>query len=278
MAEIGRINKLTIKRVRDSGAHLDGGESGDVLLPLKDVPENCQPGDEMEVFVYQDRDGHLRASTKKPCVTVGHFAKLRVAASGPTGTFLRWGLEKDLFVPKSEQQDKMEEGKAYMVYVFLDEETNRIAASSKLDKFLDQTPVNYKEGQEVDLIIYEQTDLGYRAIVNHAHEGMLYQSEVFKKLFSGQEIKGYIKKVRDDQKIDLILQKPGYKGVDDIAQNILKIIKASGGRMAVTDKTAAEDIYALFGVSKKTFKKAIGALYRKKLIVIDNNGVKTGKG
>ncbi|MBU0680836.1 MAG: GntR family transcriptional regulator [Proteobacteria bacterium] len=278
MVEIGKINKLTIKKVRDSGAHLDGGESGDVLLPLKDVPENCQPGDEMEIFVYQNRDGHLRASTKKPCVTVGQFAKLRVAANGPTGSFLRWGLEKDLFAPKSEQQAKMEEGKAYMVYVFLDEETNRIAASSKLDKFLDQTPPNYKEGQEVDLIILEQTDLGYRAIVNHAHEGMLYKSEVFKTLFSGQEIKGYIKKVRDDQKIDLILQKPGYQGVDDIAQNILKIIKASGGRMAVTDKTAAEDIYALFGVSKKTFKKAIGALYRKKLIVIDTNGVKTGKG
>jgi hypothetical protein len=278
MAEIGRINKLTVKRVREYGAHLDGGEAGDVLLPLKDVPENCRPGDVMEVFVYQDREGHLRASTRRPCVTVGRFARLRVAANGPTGSFLSWGLEKDLFVPKSEQPQRMEEGRAYLVYVFLDEQSKRITGSARLDTFLNLTPPDYKEGQEVELIILAQTELGYRAIVNHRHEGMLYKNEVFKKLLSGQELKGYVKKVRDDQKIDLILQKPGYQGVDDIAQHILKTIKAGGGRMAVTDKTAPEDIYALFGVSKKVFKKAIGALYRKKLIVIDSNGVKTGKG
>ncbi len=278
MADIGRINKLKVKRVRDYGVHLDGGESGDILLPIKDVPENCQPGDEIEVFVYQDREGHLRASTKKPSVTVGQFAKLRVAANGATGSFLRWGLEKDLFVPKSEQQDKMEEGRAYIVYVFLDEATNRIAASSKLEKFLNRQAPSYKEGEEVDLLVYEQTDLGYRVIVNHSHEGMLYKSEVFKTLFSGQVLKGYVKKVREDRKIDLILQKPGYKGVDDIAQTILKTIKASGGRMAVTDKSPPEEIYALFGVSKKIFKKAIGALYKKKLIIIEPGCIKTGKG
>jgi predicted RNA-binding protein (virulence factor B family) len=201
-----------------------------------------------------------------------------VAANGATGSFLKWGLEKDLFVPKSEQQNKMEEGRGYIVYIFLDESTNRIAGSSKLDKFLNLKPPTYKEGEEVDLLVHEQVDLGYRVIVNHAHEGMLYRSEVFKKLFSGQEIKGYVKKVREDHKIDLILQKPGYEGVDDIAQAILKTIKASGGKMTVTDKTAPEDIYALFGVSKKVFKKAIGALYRKKLIIIEPTCIKTGKG
>lgn len=278
MVEIGKINKLSVKKVQAYGAQLDGGEAGDVLLPLKDVPDTCRPGDVMEVFVYQDREGHLRASARRPTVTVGRFARLRVAANGPTGSFLNWGLEKDLFVPKSEQPQRMEEGRSYLVYVFLDEESKRITGSARLDTFLNLTPPDYKEGQEVELIILAQTDLGYRAIVNHRHEGMLYKNEVFKKLMSGQELKGYVKKVRDDQKIDLILQKPGYQGVDDIAQHILKTIKASGGRMAVTDKTAPEDIYALFGVSKKVFKKAVGALYRKKLIVIEPGGIKTGKG
>jgi len=277
MAQIGKINKLRIKRIRDYGAHLDGGESGDILLPIRHVPEKCQPGDEIEVFVYEDREDHLRATTQKPQAMVGQFARLRVVASTSSGAFLDWGLEKELFVPKGEQQDKMKEGKSYVVFVFLDEKTNRIAASAKLDKFLSQLSPDYEEGEEVDLIIYEQTDLGYRAVINHSHGGMVYKNEVFQKLFIGQQLKGYIKKIREDLKIDLSLQKPGYQGVDDVAQAILKTIKDHGGRIAVTDKSRPEDIYSLFGVSKKTFKKAIGALYKKRLITIDTNGVKLAK-
>jgi len=277
MAQIGKINKLRIKRIRDYGAHLDGGESGDILLPIRYLPEKSQPGDEVEVFVYADREDHLRATTQKPQAMVGQFARLRVVASTSSGAFLDWGLEKELFVPKGEQQDKMKEGKSYVVFVFLDEKTNRIAASAKLDKFLSQLSPDYEEGEEVDLIIYEQTDLGYRAVINHSHGGMVYKNEVFQKLLVGQQVKGYIKKIREDLKIDLSLQKPGYQGVDDVAQAIFKTIKDHGGRIAVTDKSRPEDIYSLFGVSKKTFKKAIGALYKKRLITIDTNGVKLAK-
>lgn len=277
MAEIGKINKLTVKRLRDYGAHLDGGELGDILLPIREVPENCQAGDEVDVFIYHDREDHLRGTTKKPYAMVGQFAKLQVAANASTGSFLRWGLEKDLLVPKSEQQDKMEVGRSYIVFVFISEESNRITASSKLEQFLNLQAPSYKEGEEVDLLFCEKTELGYRAIVNHAHEGMVYTSEVFKKIFIGQELKGYVKKIREDLKIDLILQKPGYKGVDDIAQTIFKTIKEQGGTIALTDKSPPEEIYARFGVSKKIFKKAIGALYRKKLITIEPSGVKIAR-
>ncbi|NOR10188.1 MAG: GntR family transcriptional regulator [Desulfovibrionaceae bacterium] len=273
MAQIGRVNKLAIKRTRDDGAHLDGGELGDILLPKKYVPEKCQPGDEIEVFVYADGEDRLRATTQKPYATVGQFAKLRVVANSSSGAYLDWGLQKNLLVPKREQLAKMEEGKSYVVFVFFDKKTNRITASSKLDKFLSfQTP-NYDEGEEVDLFIYDKTDLGYKALVNNSHGGMVYKNEVFQKLFIGQQLKGYIKKIREDLKIDLSLQQPGYQKVDDISQTILKTIEDLGGRITVTDKSPPEDVYSLFGVSKKTFKKAIGALYKKRLIIIDTNGI-----
>jgi len=277
MAQIGRINKLTIKSKRDNGAYLDGGESGDILLAKKYVPKKCRSGDEVEVFVYADRENRLRATTKKPYATVGQFAKLRVVANSSSGAYLDWGLKKDLLVPKREQHARMEEGKSYVVFVFLDEKTNRIAASSKLDKFLSLQPPNYDEGEEVDLIIYDKTDLGYKVFVNNAHGGMVYKNEVFQKLLIGQQLKGYIKKIREDLKIDLSLQQPGYQGVDDISQTILNTIKDHGGRLAVTDKSPPEDIYSLFGVSKKTFKKAIGALYKKRLITIDTNGIRLAR-
>ncbi len=274
MVEIGRINKLTIKRMREYGLHLDGGEFGDILLKGKYDPEKCRPGDEIEVFVYGDRDDHLLATTLKPYATVGQFAKLRVVENSSSGSYLYWGLEKDLFVPRSEQQEQMKEGKSYLVFIFLNEKSKRIAASSKLDKFLSTKPPNYEEGEEVDLVIFEKSDLGYRALVNHAHGGMLYENEVFQRLNIGQELKGYIKKIREDHKIDLTLQKPGFEGVDDVAQAILGTIKEHGGTISVTDKSRPEDIYALFGVSKKVFKKAIGALYKKRRIAIDINGIK----
>ena len=274
MAEIGRINKLTIKRKLDYGAHLDGGESGDILLPKKYVSKKCQPGDEVEVFVYVDREERLRATTQKPYVTVGQFAKLRVVANSSSGAYLDWGLQKDLFVPKREQHAKMEEGKSYVVFVFLDKKTNRITASSKLDKFLDLQSPNYDEGEEVDLFICYKTDLGYKTIVNNSHWGMVYKNEVFQRLHIGQQLKGYIKIIREDLKIDISLQRSGYQRVDNISQSILKTIKDLGGSIAVTDKSPPEDIYSLFGVSKKTFKKAIGALYKKRLITIDTNGIK----
>jgi len=274
MAEIGRVNKLTVKRVREYGAHLDGGESGDILLLFKSVPEKCRAGDELEVFVYVDKEGRLRATTQIPKATAGQFARLPVVASSAAGAYLDWGMQKDLFVPKSEQLARMVTGKSYVVFITLEGETNRITASSKLDQFLSRQPPDYAEGEEVDLIIYEQTDLGYKAVVNLAHGGMVYKNEVFKKLEIGQELKGYIKKIRDDHKIDLSLQQAGYQAVDDISKSILNTIKEHGGMVAVNDKSPPEEIYAMFGVSKKVFKKAIGALYKKRVITIDPKGIK----
>ncbi len=277
MAQIGRINKLKIKRLRDYGAHLDGGESGDILLPKKYVPKKCQQGEFLEVFVYSDRGDRLRATIKKPYASAGQFAKLRVVANTSAGAYLDWGLQKDLLVPKREQHQRMVEGKSYIVFVFLDEKSNRITASSKLDKFLDSKPPEYEIGLKVDLFVYDETDRGYKAIINNAHVGMVYKNEVFQKLSMGQHLKGYVKKIREDNKIDVTLQKAGYQKVDNISQTILNTIKEHGGRISVTDKSPPDDIYSLFGVSKKVFKKAIGALYKKRLITIESNCIKLNR-
>lgn len=277
MVQIGKVNTLKVKGKQAYGIHLDGGEAGDILLRNKYVPENCQPGDEIEVFILVDREDHLLATTQTPYATVGLFAKLRVVANTSSGAYLDWGLENDLFVPKSEQQKNMEEGKSYVVYVFLSEKTNRITASSKLGKFLSLKPVAYEEGEEVDLIVYEKTPMGYSAIVNQSHGGMIYKNEVFQVLSIGQHLKGYIKKIREDLKIDLSLQQSGYQPVDGVSQNILNILQEKGGRVGVTDKSPPDEIYALFGVSKKIFKKAIGALFKKRLIILDTDGIELAK-
>lgn len=274
MAQIGRMNKLKVKGTRDYGVHLDGGELGDILLKNRYVPKDCRPGDAIDVFVYVDREDQLRATTQRPKATVGQFALLQVVENSASGAYLDWGLELDLFVPKSEQLERMEEGSTYVVYVVLDEKNNRIMASSKVDKFLNLQPPHYAEGEEVDLLIFDMTDLGYRAVVNQVHGGILYKNEVFQELYYGQQLKGYIKKIREDLKIDLSLQPPGYQGVDEVSRAILQTIQEHGGSIDVTDKSQPEAIYSLFGVSKKTFKKAIGALYRKRLITIDANGIK----
>jgi hypothetical protein len=277
MVQIGKINRLSVKGTQAYGIHLDGGASGDILLKDKYAARKYQPDDKIDVFVYVDRDQRLVATTQKPYATVGEFAKLKVVSNSAAGAFMDWGLESDLFVPKSEQQDNMREGKSYVVFIFLSEKNNRITASSKLDKFLDLQPPEYEEGEEVDLIVYAQTDLGYNAVVNSAHIGMIYENEVFQKLVIGQRLRGYVKKIREDLKIDLRLQQTGYQIIDDVSQTILNIINDSSGTVAVTDKSPPEDIYNLFGVSKKVFKKAIGALYKKRLIIIETDCIKAAR-
>jgi predicted RNA-binding protein (virulence factor B family) len=274
MVQIGKMNKLAVKGRQAYGLHLDGGEWGDILLRGKDAAERYQPGDEIEVFVYVDKEQRLLATTEKPSAMVGEFATLPVVASGAAGAFLDWGLEGDLLVPKSEQQDSMRQGESYVVFIFLSEKSNRITASSKLKKFLNRQPPQYQEGEQVDLLVYAETDRGYSAVVNGAHIGMIYNNEVFQKVTIGQRLQGYVKKVRDDHKIDLRLQQTGHQGVDEISRTILDTVNDRGGMVAVTDKSPPEEIYALFGVSKKVFKKAIGALYKKRLIVIDSDGIR----
>ncbi|TKB24784.1 GntR family transcriptional regulator [Desulfopila sp. IMCC35006] len=273
MIRIGKINRLFVKQKWGNIIHLDGGRSGDILLKGKCSAEKYQPGDEIEVFVYVDREQRLLATSQKPYGMVGEFATLQVVANSAAGSFMNWGLDSDLFVPRSEQQEAMREGTSYVVFIFLYDKNNRITASSKLDKFFDPAPPKYPEGEEVDLLVYAETALGYSAVVNSAHAGMIYKNEVFQAIVIGQRLRGFVKKVREDGKIDLRLQQTGYGRVDDISQVILDIIKDRGGRVAVTDKSPPEDVYALFGVSKKVFKKAVGALYKQRLVVIDPDGI-----
>lgn len=274
MAEIGKINTLKINRKVDFGVYLDGGDSGEILVPQKYVPEGVSEGDSIEVFVYFDSEDRLIATTEKPFAKVGEFAFLKCKAVTPVGAFLDWGLLKDLLVPFREQRQKMAEGQWYMVYIYLDLTTNRIVASAKVDKFLDNLPVEFEPDEEVDLIIYGQSDLGFKAIVDEVSSGILYKNEVFEDLTVGQHLKGYIKKVREDGKIDLQLFKSGLEKLDTFSEEILDFLKANDGVMRITDRSSPEEVYATFGFSKKNFKKAIGGLYKKHVIVIGDNEIR----
>lgn len=274
MVEIGKHNTLKVIRETENGVYLDGEELGEILMPQKYVTADVKENNEAYVFVYTDSEDRLVATTEKPFAEVGNFACLTVKATERFGAFLDWGLAKDLLVPFSEQRLKMVEGKSYWVYVYLDLLTNRVAASAKLNKFLDNTPPEYAVGDEVDLIILEETDLGYKAIVNLEHTGMVYRNQVFRELEIGNKTKGYISKIREDEKIDLLLEKPGYEKVDAISQKILTELKNNNGFMAISDKSSPEMIQAMFGISKKNFKKAVGGLYKKRLIAFASDGIK----
>jgi len=275
MVEIGKYNTLRVVKEVDFGIYLDGGEEyGEILMPSRYVPEDVKPDDELEVFIYNDSEDRVIATTEKPYAAVGEFKFLKVKAVNRFGAFLDWGLPKDLLVPFREQKAKMVEGGTYLVYVYLDDETDRIVASAKVDKFLDNKIPEYEEGEEVNLLVAEKTDLGYKVIIEGLHWGMIYENEIFTPVETGQYLKGYIKKVRDDDKIDVSLQKEGYDQVDGISKNILDKLKEAGGFLAVSDKSPADMIYHMFGISKKNFKKAIGALYKKKLIKLSKEGIK----
>lgn len=277
MVEIGKINTLEVVRETDNGFYLDGQELGEILMPRKFITDEVRNQGWANVFVYTDSEDRLVATTEKPFAMVGEFAFLKVVATSNFGAFLDWGLPKDLLVPFREQKAKMVEGGIYLVYLFLDLLTNRIAASAKLDKYLDNTPPEYNPGDEVQLLVADETDLGYKAIVNNEHWGMLYKNQVYQPLTPGQKITGYVNKVRDDEKIDLLLEKPGYEKVDAISQKILDELKQNRGFMAVSDNTSPEMINAMFGISKRNFKKAIGSLYKKRMITFDSDGIRLSK-
>jgi len=274
MVEIGNYNNLRIVKELDFGVYLDGEEKGEILLPIKQVPPNVEVDDFIEVFIYNDSEDRIIATTKEPFAIVGDFVLLRTVDVTAVGAFMDWGLVKDLLVPFREQKAKFEAGRSYIVRVYLDENTQRIVASAKLDRFLDKTPAKYIEREEVDLLIQSKTDLGYKAIVNNLHWGMLYENEIFKELKVGQKIKGYIKKVREDDKIDLYLTKQGYTKVDKISQNVLHVLEDNSGFLPINDKSAPETIYKTFEISKKNFKKAIGSLYKHRLITIEKGGIR----
>ncbi len=274
MVNIGKFNTLKVIKEVDFGVYLDGESKGEILMPIRYVPKNCRPGDLVDVFLYLDSEDRPIATTEKPYAQVGEFAMLRVKSVNKIGTFLDWGIMKDLLVPFREQKVTMIEGRSYLVYIYIDEESKRIVASAKLNKFLDKTLPEYAVGQEVDLVIESETDLGYKAIVNNLHWGILYENEVFEQLAKGLKMKGYIKKIRTDNKIDLSLQPLGYVKVDSLTQMILDELKKAGGFISVSDKSEAEEVYRVFGISKKTFKQTVGALYKQRLITIGTDGIR----
>ena len=275
--ELGRMNRLTVVKAVDFGLYLDGGREGEILLPSRYVPENTQRGDEIDVFLYLDSEERLIATTEHPKAMVGDFAYLQVAWVNNFGAFLDWGLMKDLFVPFREQKMKMLKGQSYIVHLHIDEESYRIMASAKVERYLSKDMPPYKEGDEVDVLVWQKTDLGFKVIVDNRFGGLLYDSEVFRSLHTGDRTKAYIKQVRPDGKLDLTLNLHGKAAVDDFSEVLLEHLHKNGGKTSLGDKSPAEEIYAMFGVSKKVFKKAVGDLYKRRLIEIVPDGLRLVK-
>ena len=271
--ELGKFNQLEVVKEVDFGVYLDGGEEGEILLPTRYVPEDCKIGDILNVFLYLDMDERLIATTLTPFVQVGQFACLEVSWVNQYGAFLNWGLMKDLFVPFREQKMKMQVGRKYVVHAHLDEESYRIVASAKVERYLSKEKPEYAAGEEVNILIWQKTDLGFKAIIDNKYSGLLYENEIFSSIETGMEMKAFVKQVREDGKVDLILQKPGFEKVDDFAKTLLDYIKEQGGWIHLNDKSPAEDIYDTIGVSKKTFKKGVGDLYKKRLIALHEDGI-----
>lgn len=277
MVEIGKMNELRVVKEVDFGIYLDGGERGEILMPKRYVPEDCKVDDLINTFIYRDSEDRLIATTETPRAMVGDFALLKVVSMSTVGAFLDWGLPKDLLVPYREQAQRMETGKWYVAYIYLDTDSERIVASTKIHRFLDNLPPEYTELQEVDIFIAGKNEIGYKAIINNMHTGMLYKNEVFQPIKQGQHLKGYIKKVRDDEKIDLCLEKPGFEKQDALSQKILDYLTDNDGYMELTDKSDPEKIYQLFRTSKKNFKKALGSLYKKQQVDLEEFGVRLVK-
>lgn len=271
--KLGEFNQLEIVKEVDFGLYLDGGDAGEILLPSRYVPAEAKLGDWLNVFLYLDNEERLIATTLTPLVQVGEFAYLEVSWINQYGAFLNWGLMKDLFVPFSEQKMKMQVGNKYIIHAHLDDESYRIVASAKVERYLSKEMPLYNPGDEVNILIWQKTDLGFKAIVENKFGALLYDSEIFAELYTGMKMKAYIKQVREDGKIDLILQKPGIGKVKDFSNELLDYIRANNGFIPFTDKSDAGIIYSTFGVSKKTFKKAVGDLYKKRLIQIKDNGL-----
>jgi predicted RNA-binding protein (virulence factor B family) len=274
MLQLGKRNDMVVARKVDFGVYLDGGDIGDVLLPKRYVPEGCEVGDTVNVFLYLDNDERLVATTKKSLVEVNHFAFLEVKWINEHGAFLDWGLMKDLFCPFREQKMKMQVGKKYVVYAYIDAVTYRIVASAKVEKFLSDEEPPYSNGDEVEILVQQKTDLGFKAIIDDKFGGMIFDNDVFKEIRTGDRMKAYIKQIRPDGKIDLSLQPSGRENVVGFAGRLLRtLIESENGFLPYHDKTSPDEIYAAFGVSKKTFKKAVGDLYKHFFITIESNGI-----
>ena len=277
--KIGDFNRLKVKELarREGygpvfGLYLEGGREGDILMPQKYVPEGVKPGDEVDCFVYLDQEERLVATTEKPLAKVGDFAWLKCTWVNEYGAFLDWGITKNLFCPFREQKKRMEVGNSYIVHIHIDEESYRLMASAKVEHYLSHDKPAYKPNDEVDLLVWQKTDLGFKVIVDNKFGGLVYKDQIYQYIHSGDRLKGYVAQVRADGKLDITLQPTGRRETEDFAQTLLQWLKDNGGSCPLGDKSDAEDIKRMFQVSKKTFKRAIGALYKQHLIVLEGNG------
>lgn len=273
MLNLGVKNTLRVLRGTSVGMYLGDEDGNDVLLPKKYIPDDLIVGDDIEVFIYKDSEDRVIATTLEPKVKLNEFSYLQVMAVTGIGAFLDWGLEKDLFVPFKEQNRKLETGDWTPVYVYLDEETERLVGSCKVNKFFEKEDIELTVGEEVDLLVFEETNLGMNVVINNKYKGLVYENEIFQRIKLGSRTKGYIKNIREDNRIDVSLQKQGYANVEPNAQKILETLKASDGFLDITDKSDANYVMYQLEMSKKTFKKAIGGLYKQRLIRIEDDGI-----
>jgi uncharacterized protein len=275
MIKIGEYNTLKVDRLTDPGAYLNDGKDG-ILVPRRFVPQGTKPGDELTVFIYHDGEGRIIATTQKPKGIVGDIVLLRCVSTTPQGAFLDWGLMKDIFVPRAKQLNRMLPQGDYLVKIYLDEKTGRVAATEKIDYFLSNEDLTVKEMEVVDLTVQRKTDLGYVMIINNRHTGLLHFNEVFRNMEVGDTMKGFIKKIDEENNnnIDVVIGKPGYERVEDEAGKILRLLKLHKGFLPYHDKSEPDVIYGFFGMSKKTFKMTTGALYKQRKIAFVEGGIK----
>ncbi|MCD4833961.1 MAG: GntR family transcriptional regulator [Bacteroidales bacterium] len=273
--EIGKINKLTAARSTDNGYYLTDNDGNEVLLPNAYVADDLKIGDEIEVFVYKDSEDRIVATTLKPYVQFEEFAYLKVKEVNDYGAFMDWGLPKDLMVPFAEQTEKMKEGNWYLIFLLEDEQTERLIGSSKVNEFTFTTEIDVNTGDEVDLLLYNMTELGMNAIVNNMYKGLIFKSDIHKNIKPGDRIKGFVKQVREDGKIDIILEPAGYKNsIDENSDIILSALKENNGFLNLTDKSTPADIKRILGLSKKAFKNGLGNLYKQKIVELNEDGIK----
>ncbi len=274
MIKVGQYNLLKVLRTVEFGMYLDDGAEG-ILLPKRFVPVGLKEGEEVKVFIYHDGEDRLIATTQTPKGVLGDIVKLNTVSVTEQGAFLDWGLMKDIFVPKSQQQQKMLPNGSYLVKIYLDEMTGRIAATEKIDPFLSNDVLTVKELEEVDLTVYRRTDIGYVVIINNIHTGVLHFNEIYRNITSGDTFKGFIKKIYPkENKIDVVAGKAGYKRVEDESEKIIRLLTEHGGYLPYYDKSDPDEIYSFFEMSKKTFKMTIGNLYKKRLITFEKTGIK----
>ena len=273
MITAGQYHTLTVLRTVEFGVYLDDGDKG-ILLPNRFLPKDIKEGDALKVFVYHDSEDRLIATTETPKGIVGDIVKLAVVDITDHGAFMNWGLMKDIFVPRSQQKSNMMVKGEYLVKIYLDQQTGRVAATEKFDHELSNENLTVKEKDVVDLVVYRRTDIGYVVIINNTHTGVLHHNEIYQSITSGDRFQGFIKKIYPDNRIDVAAGKPGMQRVEDATEKMLRLLKENGGFLPYHDKSDPDDIYSVFGISKKNFKMTVGNLFRQRKITIEENGIR----